>query len=50
MRILAAHAAGNINQDVNGVYQIRDINDTVDRIEGDDAANGGRTITTVTPG
>lgn len=50
MRILAAHAAGNINQDGAGVYQIRDLNNTVDRIEGDDAANGGRTITTVTPG
>jgi hypothetical protein len=47
MRIIAAVAAGNINQNGAGVYQIRDINDTKDRIAGDDTANGGRDITAV---
>lgn len=44
-RILAAHAAGNVNQATDGSYAIRDINDTKDRIVGDDAVNGGRIIT-----
>lgn len=47
MRILASHAAGKVNQDAAGVYQMRDINDTKDRIEGDEAAFGGRDITAV---
>lgn len=47
MRILASHAAGKVNQDGNGIYQFRDLNDTKDRIEGDDAANGGRDITAI---
>ena len=45
MRIISAFAAGKINEDVNGVYQIRDINDLKDRIEGAAAANDGRDIT-----
>jgi hypothetical protein len=46
IRILAAHAAGTVNQLVDGSYAIRDINDTKDRIIGDDLVNGGRIITT----
>jgi hypothetical protein len=45
MRLLAAEAAGSIVQLPDGSYRIRDINDTKDRITGDDAAEGGRTIT-----
>jgi hypothetical protein len=45
MRLVVAHAAGNITQLPDGSYVIRDINDTKDRITGDDAAEGGRTIT-----
>lgn len=44
-RLQRAAAAGKINQNASGVYQIRDKADTKDRIEGNDAANGGRTIT-----
>lgn len=48
IRILAAHAAGKINQPVEGgPYQIRDLNDLKDVIEGDDTATGGRDITAV---
>jgi hypothetical protein len=43
-RIMAAVAAGNITQQPDGSYVIRDISDTKDRVTGDDAANGGRTI------
>jgi hypothetical protein len=43
-KLLAALAAGNIVQQTNGSYVIRDINNTKDRVTGDDAANGGRTI------
>jgi hypothetical protein len=43
-RIMAAVAAGNITQQPDGSYVIRDINDTKDRVTGDDAANGGRAI------
>ncbi len=47
-RILASHAAGKVNQPAEGgPYQFRDINDTKDRIEGDDTATGGRDITSV---
>jgi hypothetical protein len=45
MRLVAAHAAGSIVQQPDGSYVIRDINDTKDRISGDAAAEGGRTIT-----
>lgn len=44
MRILSAMAAGNITQDANGNYIIRDINNTKDRIDGAAAVNGGRTV------
>lgn len=44
VRIMAAEAAGNIVQAGDGSYNIRDINDTKNRITGDDAANNGRTI------
>jgi hypothetical protein len=47
MRIMAAVAAGNIIQTVDGDYTIRDINNSKDRIDGTPAANSGRTITTV---
>ena len=47
MRIISAFAAGKINEDANGIYQIRDINDLKDRIEGAAAANDGRDITAV---
>jgi hypothetical protein len=47
MRILVAHAAGSVPEVVDGTYQIRDINDTKDRIEGTETANGGRSITAV---
>jgi hypothetical protein len=43
-RIMAAVAAGNITQQTDGSYVIRDINDTKDRVTGDDAANNGRTV------
>jgi hypothetical protein len=46
-RLLAAVAAGNIVQDGNGNYQIRDLNNTKDRVDGSEAANGGRTINSV---
>jgi len=44
IRLMAAVAAGNIVEQPDGSYVIRDINDTKDRVTGDDAANGGRTI------
>ena len=44
MRIVVAHAGGNIVQQPDGSYVIRDILNTKDRIEGDEAANSGRTI------
>ena len=44
-RILAAHAAGKVSQDGSGNYVIRDINDTKDRIVGQQDVNGGRIIT-----
>lgn len=44
IRIMAAVAAGNVTQGVDGSYVIRDINNTKDRVTGDDAVNGGRTI------
>jgi hypothetical protein len=46
-RILAAHAAGRLNQAGDGSYAIRDLNNTKDRIVGDDSINGGRIITTL---
>jgi hypothetical protein len=46
-RILAAHAAGRINEPVDGTYAIRDLNNTKDRIVGTESVNGGRIITTV---
>ncbi len=45
VRLIAAEAAGKIIQQLDGTYVIRDVNDSVDRISGDDAANGGRDIT-----
>ena len=45
VRLIASEAAGKIIQQLDGSYVIRDVNDTVDRISGDDAANGGRDIT-----
>jgi hypothetical protein len=47
MRILAAHAAGDVDEPVDGTYAIRDINDTKDRITGTQTVNGGRNITLV---
>jgi hypothetical protein len=47
MRILAAHAAGDVDEPVDGTYAIRDINDTKDRITGTQTANGGRDVTAV---
>jgi len=41
VRILAAHAAGDVDEPVDGTYVIRDINDTKDRISGTEGANGG---------
>jgi hypothetical protein len=47
-RILASHAAGKVNQPVEGgAYQFRNLNDTKDVIEGDDTATGGRDITAI---
>jgi len=46
-RLIAAEAAGKIVEQTNGAYVIRDVNDTKDRIAGDDAANGGRDITSL---
>jgi hypothetical protein len=46
-KLLLAVAAGNIVQDANGNYTIRDINDTKARITGSEAANNGRTINTI---
>ena len=43
-RLIAAAAAGNIEQQTDGSYVIKGIDGTTDRIEGDDAANNGRTI------
>ena len=45
VRILAANAAGTIEEQPDGSYIIRGIDGTTARIEGDDSANGGRTIT-----
>lgn len=45
MRLLRANAAGSIAQAVDGTYQIKSKDGLKNRIEGDDAANGGRTIT-----
>lgn len=47
MRILAAHAAGDVAQNGDGTYDIRDINDTKTRIAGAPASNSGRNITSV---
>lgn len=47
IRILAAHAAGAINEPVDGTYAVRDINNTKDRISGTETVNGGRNITAV---
>ncbi len=43
-RLIRADAAGKIVQAGDGSYAIRDAADSKDRIEGDDAANGGRDI------
>lgn len=45
LRLIRADAAGKIVQAGDGSYAIRDAADTKDRIVGDDAANGGRDIT-----
>lgn len=47
VRLIASDAAGKINQAVDGTYKIRDLNDSKDRIEGDETATGGRDITAV---
>lgn len=47
LRILASHAAGNIPEVVAGTYQIRDLLDTKDVIEGIETGNGGRDITAI---
>jgi hypothetical protein len=44
MRLIRANAAGRIIQAADGSYGIRDAADSKDRIAGDDAANGGRDI------
>lgn len=44
MRLLAAAAAGTIEQDTDGSYTIRGIDGTTARILGDLAVNNGRTI------
>ena len=46
-RVLAAAAAGSVVQQPDGSYVIKGIDGTTDRIEGDDAANNGRTITDI---
>ena len=47
IRVIAAEAAGKIIQQLDGSYDIRDINDIKPRISGDDSANSGRDITAV---
>lgn len=47
VRILSAHAAGDVDEPVDGTYAIRDINDTKDRITGTQTVNGGRNVTSV---
>ncbi|KPK74179.1 MAG: hypothetical protein AMJ84_00355 [Acidithiobacillales bacterium SM23_46] len=44
MRLIRADAAGKVVQAGDGSYAIRDAADSKDRIVGDDAANGGRDI------
>lgn len=44
LRILRAAAAGSIIEQADGSYVIRSADGLTDRITGDDAANGGRTI------
>ena len=46
IRIMAAVAAGNIEQQPNGDYLIKDINNVKTRVAGVPAANEGRTIGT----
>ncbi|KPK74247.1 MAG: hypothetical protein AMJ84_00220 [Acidithiobacillales bacterium SM23_46] len=45
MRLIRADAAGRVVQAGDGSYAIRDAADSKNRIEGDDAVNGGRDIT-----
>lgn len=45
IRLIRADAAGKVVQAGDGSYAIRDAADSKDRIVGDDAANGGRDIT-----
>jgi len=47
MKILAAHAAGDVPEPVAGAYTVRDINDVKPRITGVQTANGGRNVTAV---
>lgn len=47
VRILSAHAAGDVDEPVDGTYEIRDINDTKTRIAGTQTVNGGRNVTSV---
>lgn len=44
LRLLRAAAAGSIVEQTDGSYVIRSADGLTDRITGDDAANGGRTI------
>lgn len=47
MKILAAHAAGDVSEDQDGNYTISAIDKSKTRISGSDAVNGGRSITSV---
>jgi len=47
VRILASHAAGDVDEPVDGTYEIRDLADTKPRISGTQTANGGRDVTAV---
>ena len=47
IRLMRALAAGNIVQQTDGSYVIKSADGLTDRITGDDAANGGRTISAV---
>ncbi len=45
IRLIASEAAGKIVEQSDGSYSIRDVNNTKDRITGEEDFNGGRNIT-----
>jgi len=45
VRILASHAGGDVDEPVDGTYEIRDLADTKPRISGTQTVNGGRNVT-----